>query len=307
MSAADVVSLAAPATVTAGDALTMAVADLRKAGSPSARLDAEVLVAWAYERDRAWLLAHLDEPLARDRAARLQAWVQRRRQGEPVAYIRGFKEWNGMRLLTDARALIPRPETELLVEAAVTEIAARLVRDERTITAWDVGTGSGAVAVALARRFRSALTLGRVRLLASDLSPEAVELASDNLAAQDAAHLVTLAVGDLLDADQSTRPDLVVGNLPYVPSAAVAVAGGSLGWEPHLALDGGPDGLDVVRALLDQLPGRLALDGTVLLEMGADQRDAIRGLVAALPGAWSLETMVDLAGRDRITRLERRP
>jgi release factor glutamine methyltransferase len=293
--------------VTAGDALTSAVADLRKAGSPSARLDAEVLVAWAYERDRAWLLAHLDEPLTPDRAASLHAWVHRRGQGEPVAYIRGFKEWNGIRLLTDARALIPRPETELLVESAVMEIAARLVRDERTITAWEVGTGSGAVAVALARRFRSALTLGRVRLLASDVSPEAVELASDNLAAHGVEHLVGLAVGDLLDADRPTRPDVVVANLPYVPGELVAAGEGSLAWEPDLALDGGPDGLDVVRALVDQLPERLAPDGTVLLEMGADQADAIQKLVDALPDAWSFETRADLAGRNRIARLERRP
>jgi release factor glutamine methyltransferase len=307
MSAADLASVATRPPGTAGDALATAVATLRDARSPSARLDAEVLVAWTYERDRAWLLAHLDEPLPPDQAATLKSWVERRGQGEPVAYIRGFKEWNGIRLLTDARALIPRPETELLVEDAVEEIANRLVRDERTIIAWDVGTGSGAVAVALARRFRSALTLGRVRLLASDVSPEAVELASDNLAAQGAEHLVTLAVGDLLDADRFTRPDVVVANLPYVPGELVAAGEGSLAWEPDLALDGGPDGLDVVRRLAAQLPDRLAPDGTVLLEIGAEQADAIRAMAAVLPGNWSVASRADLAGQDRIVRLERLP
>jgi release factor glutamine methyltransferase len=306
MAAAELAPAAAPPR-TAGDALVTAVAALREAGSPSARLDAEVLVAWAYERDRAWLLAHLDEAMDPEQVATLAAWVDRRGQGEPVAYIRGFKEWNGIRLLTDARALIPRPETELLVEAAVSEIAQRLVRDERTITAWDMGTGSGAVAVALARRFRSALTLSRVHLLASDVSPEAVELASDNLAAHGVEHLVTLAVGDLLDAVRFTRPDVLVANLPYVPGELVAAGEGSLAWEPDLALDGGPDGLDVMRRLIEQLPDRLAPDGTVLLEVGMDQADAIRALSATLPGVWSIEISADLAGRDRIVRLERRP
>ncbi len=140
-------------------------------------------MAWALERERAWLLAHLDEPMPAERAASLDEWVRRRSAGEPVAYIRGFKEWYGLRMATDRRALIPRPETEQLVDAAVADIAERLVRDDRPIVAWDVGTGSGAVAVALARRFRAALALGRLRLVASDLSADALELASDNLAA----------------------------------------------------------------------------------------------------------------------------
>ncbi|HEY7737718.1 MAG TPA: peptide chain release factor N(5)-glutamine methyltransferase [Candidatus Limnocylindria bacterium] len=307
MSAAEMAPAAAAPATTAGQVLAASVDRLRSAGSPTPRLDAEVLVAWLFERDRAWLLAHLDEPVETAGMATLDGWVNRRGRGEPVAYIRGFKEWNGIRLLTDERALIPRPETELLVEAAVAEIAARLVRDERAISAWDVGTGSGAVAVALARRFRSALALGRVRLVASDVSPEAVELASDNLVAHGVEHLVTLAVGDLLDADRAIRPDVLVANLPYVTSGEVATGEGSLGWEPPTALDGGPDGLDVVRSLFDALPGRLAEDGTALLEVGSDQADQVRRLVGGLPGSWAVSVAPDLAGRDRVVHLERRP
>jgi release factor glutamine methyltransferase len=294
------------ASTTAGEALARAHAALRDAGSPSARLDAEVLVAWALERDRAWLLAHLDEPIPAEGSTSLDEWVERRSAGEPVAYIRGFKEWYGLRLATDRRALIPRPETEQLVDASVADIAERLVRDDRPIVAWDVGTGSGAVAVALARRFRAALALGRLRLVASDLSPDALELASENLAGHDVAQLVTVVLGDLLDVGLP-QPDVVVANLPYVPSEMVASRFGSLGWEPAAALDGGEDGLDVVRALLARLPDRLAPNGSAWLEIGEGQAEAIQAAVLTLPGHWTMTTQRDLAGLERIVHLESMP
>jgi release factor glutamine methyltransferase len=234
--------------------------------------------------------------------------VRRRSAGEPVAYIRGFKEWYGLRLATDRRALIPRPETEQLVEVAVADIAERLVRDDRPIVAWDVGTGSGAVAVALARRFRAALTLGRLRLVASDLSPDALELASENMASHGVSQLVTVMLADLLEpVGAEAYPDVVVANLPYVPSKTVASRFGSLGWEPAAALDGGEDGLDVVRALLARLPDRLASDGSALLEIGEGQAEPIRSAVQALPGRWTMTSERDLAGLERIVRLERGP
>jgi release factor glutamine methyltransferase len=294
--------------LTAGAALGAAFSTLREAGSPSARLDAEVLVAWAFERDRAWLLAHLDEPVPEAAAVELEGWIRRRAREEPIAYIRGFKEWYGLRILTDARALIPRPETELLAEAAIAEIADRLVRDDRPITAWEVGTGSGALAVALARRFRTALALGRLRLVASDASPDAMELASDNLAAHGVGHLVTAVVADLLDGPAPRPvPDVVVANLPYLRSDEVATGAGSLAWEPPSALDGGEDGLDVVRGLVSRLPGRLASAGSSLLEVGAGQAGAVRDLVAGLPGRWTLATERDLAGVERVVRIDRVP
>jgi release factor glutamine methyltransferase len=265
-----------------------------------------VLVAWAFERDRAWLLAHLDEPLPEGRGADLREWVARRSRGEPIAYIRGFKEWYGLRITTDPRALIPRPETELLVDAAISELAERLVRDDRPITAWEVGTGSGAVAVALARRFRSALALGRLRFIASDASPDAMELASDNVAAHGVGHLITAVVADLLGGPAPLPvPDVVVANLPYLRTDEVATGTGSLAWEPQPALDGGADGLDVIRALLAVLPGRLAADGCALLEVGVGQADAVRELAGEPSGRWSVETLRDLAGIERLVRLRR--
>lgn len=294
---------------TAGSALVSAVERLRGAGSPTPRLDAEILVAHALERDRAWLLAHLDDPLPSEAAANLWGWIERRAGGEPIAYIRGFKEWYGLRLATDRRSLIPRPETELLTDAAIDDIADRMARDDRPILAWEVGTGSGAVAVVLARRFRSALALGRLRLVATDVSADAIELAAENLATHGVDRLVTLAVADLLDQLGSIPepPDVVVANLPYLRSAEVETGLGSLGWEPAASLDGGPDGLAVIRRLLARLPERLAADGSAVLEIAEDQASSIRTLAAALPGAWSVSTLHDLAGNDRIVRLERLP
>lgn len=300
-------SPAVPATT--GAALALATGRLRTAGSPTPRLDAEILVSHAVERDRAWLLAHLEQPMPAPALAELTGWVERRSRGEPIAYIRGFKEWYGLRLATDRRALIPRPETELLVDEAIRDIAERMARDNHRILIWEVGTGSGAVSVAIARRFRSALALGRARLMVADSSPDAIELASENLTAHGLDDLVTVAVADLLDPVGlgAEAADVVIANLPYVPTAEVEAGEGSLGWEPAEALDGGPDGLALIRDLLRGLPDRLAGDGHALLEIGEDQAHPIRALVADLPGEWSVSAVRDLAGHERIIRVVRRP
>ena len=239
------------AGTTAGELVARTAATLREAGAPSARLDAELLVGHAFGRDRAWLHAHPEaERRRREFADRVE--VARRSEGEPIAYIRGFKEWLSLRIATDQRALIPRPETEQLAEAAISEIVARLVRnDAAPVQAWEVATGSGAVTLALALRFRAALTLGRLRLAASDLSAEALELAAENLSTHGVGGLVTIACGDLLDPAarprRSHRP--ADREPPYLTSEEVESRRGSLAWEPRRALDGGVDGLDLVRRL----------------------------------------------------------
>jgi release factor glutamine methyltransferase len=273
---------------------------LREAGSPTPRLDAEVLLAHVLGRDRSWLLAHPEATVVEERA-----WSEalaRRAGGEPVAYIRGFKEWRSLRIRTDPRALIPRPETELLAEAAIDEIAARLTGDDAPVVAWDVATGSGALGVALALRFRSALTLGRLRLVASDVSAEALELAAENLEGHGVGSLVDLACTDLLEAAGGSlpRPDVVAANLPYVPRDEVEAATGSGAHEPCLALDGGTDGLDVLRRFLAELPDHLAPGGAALLEIGAGQADAVR---RAAPAGASVAARRDLAGIERVVRI----
>ena len=294
-----------PSETSAGRLVADAATALRAAGIPSPRLDAELLVGHAFGRDRAWLYAHPEAELGPSEATLLAGWIERRSAGEPIAYIRGFKEWLSLRIATDARGLIPRPETELLVEAAVNEIAGRLVRDETTVTAWEVATGGGAVALALALRFRTAIALRRLHLAASDLSADALELASENLAAHGVGGTVTLACGDLLEpaALPGDRVDVLLANLPYLTSAEVESGEGSLAWEPRRALDGGPDGLDLIRRLVGGLPAALASDGVALLEVGEGQAPAVREMVAALPVEATVATQLDLAGIERVVRV----
>lgn len=275
-------------------------ARLRETGSPTSRLDAEVLLAHVLGRDRSWLLAH---PEARVNAP--EAWADalaRRARGEPIAYIRGFKEWRSLQIRTDARALIPRPETELLAEAAIEEIGSRLEGARSPVVAWEVATGSGAVAVAVAMHFRRALEAGRLRLVASDVSADALALAAENLEAHGVAAHVELVVADLLQPAGETlpKPDVVVANLPYVASSEVDERHGSLGFEPRVALDGGADGLALLRPFLVSLPAKAAPSATALLELGVGQVDAVRSL--APPGA-TMTVVPDLAGLDRVVRV----
>jgi release factor glutamine methyltransferase len=300
--------VAQEAPPSAGTLVGLGARLLRAAASPSPRLDAELLVSHAFGRDRAWLLAHPEAVLPEADADELRRWFERRADGEPIAYIRGFKEWLSLRILTDRRALIPRPETELLAEAGIGEIAMRLVADDAQIAAWEVGTGSGALAVALAVRFRTSLALGHLRLGATDTSAEALELAAENLAAHGVAGLVSLGCGDLLDPPvlpAPQQPDVLIANLPYLTSAEVASGVGSLRFEPSLALDGGADGLDLIRRLLALLPQRMAPGGVALLEIGQGQLAAVQDQVARLPLAWRVTALHDLAGLERVARIER--
>lgn len=288
---------------TVGAALAEAVERLRASGSPSPRLDAEVLLAHVADRERSWLLAHGEAPLddVVDRAFR--AAVRRRMTGEPVAYIRGFKEWRSLHIRTDARALVPRPETEGLADAAIGDIDARLARQgcgARPVVVWEVATGSGAVAVALALRFRAALEASKLMLLASDLYPEALDLAMENVAAHDVSGVVTLLHADLLRPSggwSMPRADVVVANLPYLSTAEVDAAPGSLAHEPRVALEAGADGLRLLRRVFAELPATAARGATVLLEVGFGQADAVAALA---PPTATADALHDLGGVPRV-------
>jgi release factor glutamine methyltransferase len=287
-------------TARVGDLLAGATAALRESGSPTPRLDAEVLLAHASGYERSWLLAH---PEAVVGEAPFDELLTRRLAGEPIAYLRGYKEWRSLRIRTDARALIPRPETELLYELAVEEIRARMARDDAPIVAWEPATGSGAVTLALALRFREAVALGRLRLIASDISADALELAAENLQSHGVQALVDLACADLLEPAGASlpRPDVVIANLPYVPTAEALAPERGLGHEPRVAIDGGPDGLEVLQRLLGTAGERVAPGGTLLLEIGIGQAESVGAL--APPGA-TVSVERDLAGIERVARIE---
>ena len=233
---------------------------LRIAGAETPRLDAELLLASVLGIDRTGVIAHPEAPLGDGQADRYEEFVARREAGEPVAYLRGVREFMGLAFGVDARALIPRPETERLVELAEAEVARRLLAAPREIGAplvrlADVGTGSGAIAVALATRLRRRRMLEEVDILATDDDPEALGLARENAVGHAVADRVRFAEADLLPASEPPF-DLVLANLPYVRSAAMAELPRPVSFEPRHALDGGGDGLEVIRRLLALLPER---------------------------------------------------
>jgi release factor glutamine methyltransferase len=315
--------------MTYANLLDSAVRRLRDGHGDEARLDAELLLAAARGQTRAWLLAQRDEPVDEAAARRFAGFVERRAQHEPVAYILGHKEFYGLDLLVDRRVLIPRPESETLVEQAL-----EWIRQHFTVTPsrslenrgrkrelpsppavslkgrgrWrasscvvvDVGTGSGALALALAAHTpREA-----VRLIAADVSLDALAVAQANAARHGLAERIQFVQSDLL-AGIDPRADLIVANLPYVARAEWGeLAPDISAYEPRLALDGGPDGLDLFRTFFAQAATHLAPGGALLLEIGSKQANAVRALAqAAFPTA-QIDIVKDLAGQDRVVRIE---
>lgn len=283
---------------------------LRSADSETARLDAELLLGDAVGAGRTAIVAHPEAAVGADAAARYRAGIDRRAVGEPVAYIRGVKEFYGLAFSVDARALIPRPETERLVELAEAEVRSRLARTAapgKLIRIIDVGTGSGAIIVALATSLRRLHAVEAVELIALDRSEEPLALARENAVSHAVADSIAFDQSDLLDGPGATGEpfDLVLANLPYVRADAMAGLPVATSFEPAVALDGGVDGLAVIERLLGQLPERLADCGTALLEIGADQGDAIVERCGRLLPGWRCSVEVDLAGLPRVARIER--
>lgn len=279
---------------TCGAALAAATRRIRAAGiSATAALDAQVLLGHVTAISRATLLAYPERALTPEEAAHFAALVARRLAGEPVAYLTGHREFMGLGFLTDRRALIPRPETELLVEAALAEARARIERGEMPIVA-DIGTGSGAIALAMAvHEPRLA------RVYATDLSAEALALAAENAARLGVAGRMIFLQGDLL-APLPEPVDLLLANLPYVaPRDAATLAEDVRRYEPALALYGERDGLGHLRRFFADAPAHVHRGAVLLIEFGYDQRTAVEALAReTFPGA-EVRVGADLAGWDR--------
>jgi release factor glutamine methyltransferase len=263
---------------------------LRASGAPAPALDADVLLAHALAIPKESLVAHPEVELTAAEALRYEALIERRAAGVPVAYLRGFKEFYGLRFAVDERVLVPRPETEILVDAVRSHAAGR------PLTVVDVGTGSGAIAVALA------VTEPQLRVIATDVSANALAVAQANAIAN--AARIEFRVGDLL-APIHGPVDVVAANLPYLRDEDLGDVTGdraSLAHEPRLATVAGEDGLVLVRRAISDLPRVLVPDGAAFFECDPPQVAAISGLLAPLG---TVDVLRDLAGLDRVVRLRR--
>jgi release factor glutamine methyltransferase len=275
-----------------GRALVAATQRLEEAGSDTASLDAQVILAHILGKERAWLFAHYDQALSQEEAETFTDMVARRAAAEPVAYLVGHREFYGLDLVVDHRVLIPRPETELLVDAVLDHIESRANQQVRMV---DVGTGSGAVAVAVAANCPS------VQIYAIDLSTSALEVAAENVRRHDSRGQITLLQGDLL-SPLPEPVDIIAANLPYITSRDYPnLMADVRDYEPRLALEAGPEGLDLIERLLDQAPGHLYPGGVIFLEIGADQGQAVLKLVERLlPQARHIGLRQDYHGYDRL-------
>jgi release factor glutamine methyltransferase len=270
--------------------VTVAEALAHAAGRVAA-FDARLLLENASGLDAAGVLAHPETALDRAASERFAIMLERRARGEPVAYITGSAGFYGRTFAVDPRALIPRPETEHLVEAVLDYIRDFPVLRVRIA---DVGTGSGAIAITLAAEDE------RVEAVASDLSADALALASENARRLGLSARVTFAQGDLLEPLRGLeRFDVLVANLPYVPSASVPQKPHPVGYEPRLALDGGEDGLALYRRLLACAAPRLSSGGALFLEAAPDTIAALADAAEAAFPKSGIEIGTDYAGLDR--------
>lgn len=254
----------------------------------TARLEARILLARALGVNRAWLVAHDRDPLRADLLPAIEALVSRRARGEPVAYILGEREFYGRLFQVSPAVLIPRPETELLVEAAL----ARLPR-EQSARILDLGTGSGCIAISLA------LERPDCEVTATDASPAALAVAQANAARLGTGNL-RLHSSDWYDGPHTRPYDMIVSNPPYIAWNDPHLSQGDLRYEPRQALVSGTLGLDALRTIVAQAPGHLAGGGWLLLEHGCDQA-AFCARNLARTGFEAIATLHDLAGRERVT------
>ena len=258
------------------------------AGSALPVTEARILLAYALRVERPWVIAHGRDPVAHVEERAAEAVFARRREGEPIAYITGEREFYGLSLHVTPSVLIPRPETELVVDQALTLIAGR-----RAPKVLDLGTGSGAIAVSIAHARRDA------EVCASDASAEALAVASRNALRHAVA--VRFVQCDWFAALERERFDLIASNPPYVADADPHLAQGDLRFEPQAALRGGPDGMDCIRLIAAAARMHLAPDGWLVFEHGYEQGPACVRLLVGL-GYTNVVDTQDLSGLPRVCK-----
>jgi len=269
---------------------------LEKAGIPDPRLEAEVMAMNVVKMLRADIFAQQEMELSVQQEQELAQIVERRLTREPLAYILGYREFYGVNLLVTPAVLIPRPETETLVEQALFMSLMGMETTELVIA--DVGTGTGAIAISLA------IHLPAARIYALDISDDVLDVASYNIRAHNVSDRITLAKGDLLEP-LPEPVDMLVANLPYLPSDRISSLQPEVQKEPRAALDGGADGLDLVRSLLSQAAGKLKAHGVILLELDPEQVPVVEDLARQYFPEASFTVEQDLAHQDRILIINR--
>ncbi len=282
---------------TIGRLLTWTADFLKKKGAESPRLDAEVLLAHVLTCQRVALYTRYDVPVDPAPRAAFRELIRQRIEGKPVAYLVGRKEFFSLPLDVSSAVLIPRPDTETVVVEFLGQF-----KDRPDTLALDVGTGSGAIALACLTHHNSA------RFLATDISEAALAQArrnADKLALTDRLEFVYSDLLDALPPDQGPF-DAILSNPPYIPTQDIpTLEPGVRDYEPHLALDGGPDGLGVVARLIDQAVPRLKPGGQLILEIGSAQEAPVRALIAAHPEMTLAPTIRDAANHPRVIRAVR--
>lgn len=260
-------------------------------GIPSPRLDAELLLACALNADRLFLYLNLAKPISPSERQAFRALVQRRAQREPVAYITGRREFWSLNLDTQRGVLIPRPETETLVEYAL-----KVLTGAVTPLVLDMGSGTGAIALALARERPDAT------IVAVDINPRAAQLTRDNARKLDCSDTVHCVVGDLFPCLRDREAfDVICSNPPYIPTAVVGTLAPEIaGYEPNQALDGGPDGLDYIRLLARGTGSRIKPGGRLIVEIGDEQGHEARAILQGDGGLSDVHVLEDLAGKPRV-------
>ncbi len=278
---------------TVAQMLSFATSELTRAGVDTSELDAELLLAHALGVQRAWLLAHPEHPLSPQQETTFRALLARRAAREPLAYITGRRWFYDIELYISPQTLIPRPETEELVERALGWLQKR----PRAIAA-DIGAGSGAIALVLAKHAPPDACI-----YATDISAGALEVARQNARRLGLSHRVIFLQGDLL-TPLPQPVDLLLANLPYVAQRDAATLAPEVAqYEPAQALFGGPAGLDLIERLIAQAPSRLRPHGVILLEIGHDQGRAVMALARRQFPRARIRIHKDLSGRDRILEI----
>jgi release factor glutamine methyltransferase len=271
--------------------LAWATDDLKKRGFPSPRLDAELLLAHVLKSNRVGLIMDAERPLQKDELTRYRELYQRRRLGEPVAYLLGAREFYGRSFRVDKRVLIPRPDTETLVEVAL----ARTRHSSLCCRGLDLCTGSGCVAISLGKDRPT------TRIIGLDVSPGAVELARENALRLGAVN-VAFGISDLYSAldSQKYQFDLITANPPYIPDDEIAsLAVDIRNFEPRMALAGGSDGLSFIRKIIARAPSFLDEVGVLAMEVMAGQAGPVTALFEEA-GFREIETKKDLGGHERV-------